>query len=304
MKKILTFIFIFTVLNSRGQGYIQEWFEYPNDHYRNLIRIDTAHHAHNIWQIGKPAKAVLDSAFSYPYAIVTDTLHTYPANDTSVFFVDYPVRFWPYICNFYFLYKLDIDSSSKVKIELTGDRGVSWIDPLVSDTAYHLYWGGTKPSFDTNRANWSTFDLNMENWARAYAGGPDTFPHYRTADTITFRFTFISGSDTSVHRDGWIMDNFRMQVGAMEGLVKATATDALMGLYPNPSNGSFYCDYQGNLFDDAQVAVLALNGAVVYQSTMPVDHYLNLPLNEGAYLARFSKPDGSNITKRIVISAQ
>ena len=48
------------------------------------IEIDTSN-AGNIWQIGQPDKAIFDSAFSAPNAIVTDTVNYYPINDSSSF---------------------------------------------------------------------------------------------------------------------------------------------------------------------------------------------------------------------------
>ena len=49
-----------------------------------IFKIDTSV-AGNIWQIGKPHKTIFDSAYSRPDAIVTDTIHDYPANNLSTF---------------------------------------------------------------------------------------------------------------------------------------------------------------------------------------------------------------------------
>jgi len=50
-----------------------------------LVVMDSAS---GIWQIGPPQKAIFDSAYSLPNALVTDTLNTYPVNQECYFDVD------------------------------------------------------------------------------------------------------------------------------------------------------------------------------------------------------------------------
>ncbi len=49
--------------------------------------IDTVSNPNNIWQIGSPQKTVISSAHSAPNVIITDTVNTYPPNNTSVFII-------------------------------------------------------------------------------------------------------------------------------------------------------------------------------------------------------------------------
>jgi hypothetical protein len=51
------------------------------------ITIDTISNPNNIWQIGVPNKPLFNTAYSVPNVIVTDTINTVPANDTSTFYL-------------------------------------------------------------------------------------------------------------------------------------------------------------------------------------------------------------------------
>ncbi len=91
------------LLSSRQATAQSNWYQYfemgtpPTTYFYPLkIQIDTSQQG-NIWQIGRPQKILFNLAFSIPNAIVTDTLNTYPINDTSSFqyAADSP-QVWPY----------------------------------------------------------------------------------------------------------------------------------------------------------------------------------------------------------------
>lgn len=96
------------------------------------IVIDT--NGNNVWQIGKPQKTFFDTAHSGINAILTDTLHTYPPNDTSSFI--YIIRN-PYtqtcLTCMAFWHKYDVDSlGDKGIIDASYNGGISWV--VVKDT--------------------------------------------------------------------------------------------------------------------------------------------------------------------------
>ena len=87
MKLIFTLIALLLCNTAYTQWGFFQTFESPNDTFNDKFIIDTVNYPNNVWQIGKPQKTVFDSAYSYPNAIVTDTLNPYPVNDTSVFMI-------------------------------------------------------------------------------------------------------------------------------------------------------------------------------------------------------------------------
>lgn len=301
MRPLLTIMLAFVSFAANGQYYWSESFDNPASPYRSKFHIDTTNYHHNIWQIGRPHKTTFDSlsVFSPPNVIVTDTANTYPPDDTSVFIIAHRFNHTPrFSLNFW--YKLDIDSLAITKIEISGDSGLNWIDPMKEDTTYMFYWG-IKPRLDTSTSTWQNFQLNMERWALAIPGGADTFPHYRTSDTILFRFTFISDTDTSVHRDGWMMDNFSISNAFMEGSVKNVIDESLIDIYPVPSSGVVYYALHGQKPENNELVIYNMLGQQVYKEwNIRSSGYIDLDLPNGNYMLKYSK-HGVNTVKKMEI---
>jgi len=256
---------------------------------------------HNQWQIGKPHKVVFDTASPYtpPNVIVTDTLNPYRPNDTSVFIVRHNFIFSPGI-SLNFKYQLDIDSGAKAKVEISGDNGLNWINPITQDTTYMFYWGFVKPRLDTSYHTWKAFQLNMDPWMNALPGGADSFPHYRTSDTILFRFTFISDSDTS-HHDGWMIDNFFIENAIMEGAVKPALNDNSLSIYPVPSKGNIYYHNSSQLTGKTSIRIYNQQGNEVYRiGDLPCSGFLNFSLPNGNYVLKYINGDDV-IVKRLEV---
>jgi hypothetical protein len=102
---------------------------------------DTVANPNCVWQIGRPQKPVFDSARSYPNAVVTDTLQTYPTNDTSSFILAQGGLYgwgYPSYAGITGWYKVNSDSLTDYgMIEVSVDSGATWIN-ILTDTQYHL----------------------------------------------------------------------------------------------------------------------------------------------------------------------
>jgi hypothetical protein len=107
-----------------------------------LIYRDTTANLNCVWQIGRPQKPVFDSAWSYPNAIVTDTAHAYPTNDTSSFIIGQStLAGWLSngTAKLFGWYKVNSDSLTDYgTIELSVDSGTTWIN-ILTDTQYHFF---------------------------------------------------------------------------------------------------------------------------------------------------------------------
>ncbi|MBW7914274.1 MAG: hypothetical protein H3C54_11410, partial [Taibaiella sp.] len=143
MKLIFTLIAILLYNTAYTQWIFENTFESPKNIYNDRFIIDTANYPNNIWQIGEPQKTTFNSAHSYPNAVITDTINAYPVNDTSVFYfkvVSYHPpglpQHWYELVGFSFNYRLDIDSGEIVKVEISTDSGMHWVNLLEEDTTY------------------------------------------------------------------------------------------------------------------------------------------------------------------------
>src|ERR1043165_9963954 len=138
MKKVFLFILIFVsttkLFAQLYSGFTD--FDQSNELY---ITIDTA--SGNLWQIGNPGKSYFNDAWSAPNAIVTDTLQTYPANNTSVFQILLPFSFVGWASEIQFKHRYQTTSNHDGGyIEFSHDNGQTWYN-VIADSAY-LAQGG------------------------------------------------------------------------------------------------------------------------------------------------------------------
>jgi hypothetical protein len=282
MKYLFTLLFSVISLLANAQYAIYENFEAPYDAFRANFYIDTVNCANNIWQIGRPQKTVFDSALSFPNAIVTDTLNPIPPHDTSIFYLT-TVGAYRSLSSISFYYKIDKDTNSFAKIEISGDAGLNWINPLTEDTTYNFYWVNSKPRIDTSTTGWRYFWLNMDYWSMADSSWGLSYPHYRTSDTMMYRFTFISGDSVEAH-DGWIMDNFKSENTLRVGILDITSSKLL--LYPNPSSGEIKISTGAPVSENDRIMVYDVTGREVYRTNL-ASSTIHLPVPDGIYTLKY-----------------
>jgi hypothetical protein len=225
-KQILLTAFIFLIqLIVKSQVLDTITFE----KHRELIKIDTSQ-KNNVWQIGRPQKNFFDSAYSKPYAIITDSISSYPVNNISSFTVIMPGPSnagWsecvpPYI---YFFQKFDMDSlQDSGHIDISTDRGITWKN-------IEKYCGKYYPVNITGRSN---------NWVQTTMNCNINFP---ICDTALMRFTFYSGS-ISLGKEGWMIDNIYIGYSICEGINEHDVNPSQINIYPNPSSQQVTLSYE------------------------------------------------------------
>lgn len=233
MKTFTTLLFTILIGSVYSQGFWNLDFEDTSQFFR--LEIDTHSNHHNVWQIGTPQKTVFTSAHSIPNVIVTNTLNPVSANDTSVFYLKH-VRdnvFMPYhYFSLSFWYQMDGDSTDFGTIEISPDTGHTWINILTQDTTFQMNWYSPKPTLTGSTNGWQSFDLDMMTWASDDDTINPSFPILMTADTILFRFTYITDSSSTPH-DGWMIDDFSV-VDLYEG-INTIQNQIVSKSFPNPT---------------------------------------------------------------------
>ncbi|HYD19951.1 MAG TPA: T9SS type A sorting domain-containing protein [Flavipsychrobacter sp.] len=289
MKYLFTLLMIVTALFSKAQVYVGTSLEFSDSLYQDAFEIDTVNYPDNLWQIGQPQKTIFVSAYSGQRAIVTDTLNPYLNNDTSVFSIKipgyHPIIGWGFgvLSNINFQYRLDIDSGDIGILEFSKDSGQSWTN-LTTDSTF-LIWNSSLPHFDSSTNGWQHCSISCGFF-------PDSYP-----DSIYFRFTFISDSNSS-NKDGWIIDDFKFQY-FFSGVNEAYNNNHIT-LYPNPSSGHIKLHSKTGA-KKANIQVTNLSGQKVYETTTSSDtEDLNLPLPDGVYILRYSDETTTTI-KRLII---
>jgi len=120
--------------------------------------IDTVNYPENIWQIGRPQKTVFNEAQSLPNVMITDTLNSYPVNNSSIFIIKDIVSYGMMegIENLTGYFNVQSDSLNDYgKIEFSPDKGITWYD-LIADTVNRTNWKwiSSEPVLTGNSGGW------------------------------------------------------------------------------------------------------------------------------------------------------
>lgn len=265
-----------------GYGQFYYTITFDNTNYINQFYFDTLQNPNCKWQIGKPSKTVFNAAYSTPNALLTDTLNPLPANDTSVFYFysapDFPGN--KMHLSIGFRYMMHGDSTSYGMLEISPDMGQNWVD-IVKDTIYDI--NVTCPNNFVGSANgWQEFSADMWQWAT------DEFGYYplniHDADTLLYRFTYISGNAQGIY-DGWTIDN--LFYGDFAWSIAENNMNTSLHIYPNPHQNSFTLHIKEPVSsDDISITVRNTLGTVCYQQTITgKEHYVSTETwAKGVYL--------------------
>ena len=182
MKRLLLFTLLpFIYVSSYAQWWSdRQQFEHDtinfNKDYPNL-KIDSS--TENIWQIARPGKAFLDSAFSKDRAIITDSTGFYPMNNHSWFDIfigafnygDNYSEGFPWDVFIQFRHKYDTDAGRDGGyITVSFDNGMSWNNIIQKD----FYLGVINPSdaYEASENLYSEDDL-LYNGEEGFSGRSD-----------------------------------------------------------------------------------------------------------------------------------
>jgi hypothetical protein len=238
MKRIvlISIIILTTSLTAIGQDTIYSiayYWPQPVSYFEdrdteNYFYFDTTQ-TNNIWQIGTPSKAIFDSAYSKPLALLTDTINNYPDNTQSSF--EFVIRTDDHTSiSFWHRFDTDLHKDGGI-IEVSTDGGLSWIN-VVKDTINDFSFINFYSSSDTIISN------NNEEGFTGSSGGWIKSTIYKSGGMEYYRFRFTFSSD-SVNNgsDGWMIDNFEfLCIGT--GIEETWLSDQI-NIYPNPTTDKF-----------------------------------------------------------------
>ena len=226
MKYLFTFLLGLFSASTYGQ-YIGVSFS--DSTWRNLVSIDTTDCKRNNWQVGAPHKTIFTSGYDGTRAMVTDTVHPYTSNDTSIFYAKAPrllapPLMMPFLFELQFAYQLDIDSTCLVGLDFSADTGHTWKNVLTDTTGYFTWPLSTPPDMQHSTTGWQTFSVTFWNFVMS------------SADSAIFRFTFVSDSNAA-GKDGWIIGNMNFLYYA-ESITPTTLPNNTVSIFPNPAGNT------------------------------------------------------------------
>ena len=243
------------------------------------LNIDTISNPNNIWQIGSPQKIVFDSAYSIPNAIVTDTINSYPLNDTSSFTVQYIISGvsinGPYL-SLLMIGEYSVDSDTLLdygKIEFSPNNGISWIDLLYDTTYSNLinFWG-QHPILTGNSNGWKQFVIELTTLGVALG--------LQSGDTTLWRFSFISDG-INTNKDGLMYDNMYFENANPIGVIEIIKDDKFYSnCFPNPSSNLIKIQYNNPNSSQFVLVIYDNLGRKVHESDFIIDEEIEIDVRD------------------------
>lgn len=268
----------------------------------------------NLWQIGKPDKTFFDSAHSGTNAILTDSIHTYPINDTSsfVYTIRNPHMQTCFTC-MAFWHKYDMDTlKDKGIIEASYDGADSWI--LLNDTNsfFMYYWN---PDYHENNGTYTQHNIVTTGKSDGWIQSTFCWQWYilvktdtiiSPPDSLMIRFTFISDSITE-NKDGWMIDD--ITVNALDptqcyGGVNELSKENYLSVFPNPF--VMQTTLQTNvLLKNATLTLYNSTGQQINQINNIAGYKITLQrgnLVSGLYYIRLSQDNNIIATSKLIVT--
>jgi len=118
-----------------------------------------------------------------------------------------------------------------------------------------------------------------------------------TADTILFRFTYITDSSSTPH-DGWMMDDFQLQ-DWFEGIEEFQNND-LISISPNPTSNELKI-HTNKIENSQRVQIFDFTGKILYNNPNFIGNTIDTHLlKNGIYLLKYSQFNKFSIKKFVV----
>lgn len=305
---LLLSLLISLSLQSQDKSWITYWDTLTFEQSIQQIEIDTAQG--NLWQIGIPQKTIFDSAFTAPYAILTDTINSYAVNSNSSFVFKFdPASYYEVHTTLKFKHKFDTDTLLDYGlVEVSYDSGATWT-LLAGDTTYDLWWGREnsfygvvdimKPSGKSQ--GWVT-DYYMWTWFYPVAKDKPEWDYW--PDHLWVRFTFISDSIQN-YKEGWMIDNIEVFAEYYSGIDDKTKSNQLK-VYPQPANDRLIIDYENTNNECLSVSIYTLSGKCLktfYPDRNTIDLDVSF-LENGLYIYRIINETAATINSGKFIIAK
>ena len=244
MKNIIIFISLFSLAFPKlnGQYNLDGNYDlnFDNEYGLNHLFIDTASNSKNIWQVGTPQKGLFTSAKSLPNVIVTDTINSYPVNDTSSFILINVAGDGfenQHTVIFEGQYFIESDTLKDYgKIEFSPDNGNIWID-LFNDSIpmNEWYWYCNIPVLTGKSNGWINFGLNLGPLGKIF--------DVNYGDTVQYRFTFISDSIDN-NKSGLMFDDLHFEDSFEYGIQEQGFSVIKSTCYPNPTRNQLTIEFE------------------------------------------------------------
>lgn len=300
MKYFIFITLLFSTLNSYSQ------FEINFDESVDPLNLYIGDQPNDsLWQIGPPQKTILNSAYSFPNAIITDTVNTYPTNQSAEFFY-----FMDAVSSYGFpAIQIDWEQMTDLEagvdgiiIEASYDEMNSWNNVLTDSSFRPLVVGQyiQDTLFNgqvgiTGSTDWVYVGLCWGTYFSDDGTAEEIIDNFNDNNySIIVRFTFVSDSTDTKH-EGYMMDNFNFRPGFI-GAVNENENNIQLKMFPNPASEYINIEFEEVISQDAFVEIFSMEGKKVFSKQFSImnNTTLKVPLfkiTKGQYLLHIKTKD-------------
>jgi hypothetical protein len=322
MKKHILYMLLLLSFNSYSQPNRISWDSLIFESHSPHIIFDTS--KMNIWQIGKPQKEYLNSAYSDSLCLVTDTINYYPVNNLSFFDLyisNKNHQGYPQSTFIEFKHKYDSDENNDgLFLTISMDNGKNWmtifdffdsiwLEPGIG--ADYEYYFENIYSTDDNLINGSSgfsgrsddWESTLIGWYVLYASINKSTQDEVFPDTLIIRFNFISDENDN-GKEGWLIDNIRFYSIYLSGGAIKDTDNSLLKIYPNPADNYLRINFSIP-FKEMHLDIISLKGDILYSRKYNYRENIeikNLDLKSGFYILQCILDNEKRIIHKLLIN--
>lgn len=211
------------------------------------LHLDSVYPA-GCWQVGRPDKPVFTSAYSEPFALVTDTILPHPPSTTCYAEFSSMIDDQGYLGKYIsFRHRMDMDTLQSfgwLEFRANGDpnwtRAGGWGSWFLA-FEYSTDWSSTDSGLVVTgrNAGWSQAYVALDCIAVLTGGEGDR----GGAPSMRFRFVF-QGDANPAARDGWMIDDVRLSSRVCEGGI-AEEHPVPLSVSPDPASDRLHVAWTG-----------------------------------------------------------
>lgn len=258
------------------------------------LALDSIYPAH-LWQVGAPDKPVFDSAYSAPFALVTDTLLPYPTGGVDFAEFSFPIDYFGEAIDLTFMHRMDVDSGQAYGwIEYFNPEASVWVrmgspgDPWqYGFTEFYAPEGSVTDSgvvFTGEHQQWNFAEFQLICIAVFRNDG-----NRGGMDQMRYRFAF-QGTENISGRDGWMIDNVHVHnYGICSGVEELA--ERQLSVWPNPVDDALSASLEQGGSAPVEVEITACDGRLVRREWRRASSSISISTKElpdGAYALRTS----------------
>lgn len=251
----------------------------------------------NAWQVGKPRKTHFNAAASNPNAMVTDTLHAYPINDTNQFTLNLTVApLLRGIDAIQWKQKIDLDSGKDgAIIEYSTDSGKTWHNVFNDPNVYNFY-GFDSANVDTLPGGEYALSGTDTSWRDVWLCFDAAWTGFASINgSFQVRFTLLSDS-IQQNREGWMIDNMQVHTTSLHASVNKIQGNDLFQIYPNPANHILHIEsakLSGSEIIDKMEVLNYTGKSVSYWTNIPAKYFVDVSnYANGMYYLKINTKQG------------